>query len=278
MPATEKAAPMRESDVLDALEKRALGKEPQGGGAVFLRQVRNNTGATSQVRTIDGLRIDMWPSRGLTVDAYEVKVSKSDLLHEIADPRKSDVWMALSHRFWLAVPTLKIIEGVDVPHTWGIILAQRSGTRIHRDAPRRPLDGVPIAAFAAAMRAAAQTTKVEYQRGYEAGVEAETVRLKARLDRAGRDALSWEERNALDLGLRIKPGIEAIVKAGTWNDGYDLERALEDPEKAKQLVDNAQLMTQLERLPDQVAAFRAAARSLELAAERTSAVAEQLAA
>lgn len=60
-----------------------------------------------------------------SVYAYEVKVSRGDLLSEIKNPRKSMPWMRYSNFFTLAVSSSKILDGImdDINPEWGIVVA-----------------------------------------------------------------------------------------------------------------------------------------------------------
>ena len=44
----------------------------------FLSQVRNGTGYLRTTRTADALAMSLWPSRGLHLYGFEIKVRKSD--------------------------------------------------------------------------------------------------------------------------------------------------------------------------------------------------------
>lgn len=50
----------------------------------FLPQVRNQTGYSRQIRTADALVMSLYPSRGLYLSGFEIKINKSDLKNEIS--------------------------------------------------------------------------------------------------------------------------------------------------------------------------------------------------
>lgn len=64
--------------------------------------------------------------RGISVDRYltswslEVKVSRSDFLSEIADPRKRDPAMAIAHRFAFVTPA-GLIKPEEIPDGLGLL-------------------------------------------------------------------------------------------------------------------------------------------------------------
>jgi len=72
---------------------------------------------------------------------HEIKVARSDVLAELADPTKADPWMRYCTRWWLTVSDPKLVDGLDIPEVWGI-MAPPSGRRtrsmtVIRDAPKR---------------------------------------------------------------------------------------------------------------------------------------------
>jgi hypothetical protein len=58
---------------------------------------------------------------GRELIGHEIKVTRADLLAELADPAKSDPWMRYCDRWYLVVPTLDLIEGLDLPAAWGLM-------------------------------------------------------------------------------------------------------------------------------------------------------------
>jgi len=74
-----------EADVLDALRYR---HRPPAWA--FLEKVRNGTGYQRDARTADAIAMSVWPSRGLTLHGFEVKVVRGDWLRELRDPEKAD--------------------------------------------------------------------------------------------------------------------------------------------------------------------------------------------
>lgn len=90
--------------------------------SILLKEVRNGTGFSKTVRTADAISVSLWPSRGIYIHGFEIKISKADLMNEIKDPAKSDE-IARYCRFWsLVVPTKNIVEEVMglLPSAWGV--------------------------------------------------------------------------------------------------------------------------------------------------------------
>lgn len=79
-------------------------------------------------------------SRGRKLVGHEIKVSRVDLKHELAQPEKCVPWKRYCDRWWLVVPHAELLRGFDVPEDWGIMLPP-SGRRtrsmtVLREAPQ----------------------------------------------------------------------------------------------------------------------------------------------
>lgn len=89
------------------------------GEYAFFEELRNAAGYRA-TRSADVVVMGLWPSRGLHLSAFEVKVDRRDWLREKADPQKAEEVAKLVDFFWLVAP-----EGValpeEVPPTWGIM-------------------------------------------------------------------------------------------------------------------------------------------------------------
>lgn len=117
---------------------RANYKQPEW--ALFF-EVSDGTGSAAR-RRADAIAMNMWPSRGLELRAFEIKVSRSDMKSELNDPSKAEAVAQFCDSFYLATPP-KLTEGMDVPDTWGLIEVSESGslkvirksTMTHKPAP-----------------------------------------------------------------------------------------------------------------------------------------------
>lgn len=85
---------------------------------------------------------------GNALVGHEVKVTRTDLLTELADLTKSDPWQRYCDRWWLVIPHPALIDGLDLPESWGVMLPP-SGRRtrsmtVHRQAPHlKPAEQAP---------------------------------------------------------------------------------------------------------------------------------------
>lgn len=87
---------------------------------VVLDEIRNGAGFSAN-RSADVVACGLWPSDALPIIGYELKASRSDLKHELASPAKSAETYSFCDTLWLVVWDARMIEGLDVPPTWGIM-------------------------------------------------------------------------------------------------------------------------------------------------------------
>jgi hypothetical protein len=82
-----------------------------GSAHAFVPHVRS--GAASR-RTIDAYMMSLWPSRGLTLTAFECKSSRSDWHRELQMPEKAEEFCALADYFYLVVGDKDIVQGGSI--------------------------------------------------------------------------------------------------------------------------------------------------------------------
>lgn len=91
-----------------------------------LEEVRDATGFEA-VRSADALAVSMYVSRGLTIDGFEVKVSRADWLKELEQPAKSESWLQHCHRWWLVISDTSLVHEGELPPTWGMLTPGKRG-------------------------------------------------------------------------------------------------------------------------------------------------------
>lgn len=108
------------AEVVDALRKRFTRNGNGGSGEyAFLEQVRNGAAFDASI-SMDVVVVGLWPSRGLTIEAIEVKVSRGDWRRELAHPEKAEAACSIVDRFWIAAPQ-GVVPTAEVPPTWGLL-------------------------------------------------------------------------------------------------------------------------------------------------------------
>lgn len=89
------------------------------GEYAYMAGVRNNAGFDA-TRTFDGVAMSLWPSRGLRIEIFEIKVSRSDWQRELSKPAKAEDACRIADRFWIVAPRGCVQPG-ELPPTWGLI-------------------------------------------------------------------------------------------------------------------------------------------------------------
>lgn len=177
---------LRADEVVAGLERFHRGRFPsahQGGWALF-SEFRCGTGFRDHQRRAyklagdpgdDGLinpetRIDLyavnlWPSKGCHLLAYEVKVSRSDFLSELKHPEKRAQALRISTEFYFATPQ-GLVQPDEIPEECGLVEVRygprgRPYTERVVAAPVRELGPIHWRTFAAM---AARATDPAYRR------------------------------------------------------------------------------------------------------------------
>lgn len=163
---------MKTADVKAALRARFCAPE----WAIFF-EVGDGTG-TNQRRWADAVAMNMWPSRGLEIHGFEIKVSRSDWLRELKQPEKSARVQQYCDRWWIITPK-GIIKPGELPPTWGHYEVSEAG--IIRQVVAAPqLEAVPVTRqfMAAVLRRAGGVDQDEVQ----AAVDRERRKLEEQVD------------------------------------------------------------------------------------------------
>lgn len=98
----------------------------KGEWACF-EELKSSTGYTYQDRYIDLFCVNCWPSKNFRSVAYEVKISRSDFMHEIADPAKRSFAEEYAMECWFATPS-GMVATDEVPEGWGLVVLDKAGT------------------------------------------------------------------------------------------------------------------------------------------------------
>lgn len=131
----EKPAPKRTAkDMLDLLEKHYAPPPSKPAGGRLISEIQ----APGSTRRADALYLPITTSGRGTIIGHEIKVNRSDVLAEVADPHKADAWLRYCNRWWLVISNASIIEGIPIPPEWGIMLppTRNRFMTIVRDAPK----------------------------------------------------------------------------------------------------------------------------------------------
>lgn len=92
-------------------------------------EVRSSTGTYD--RRFDFIAVNCWPSDGLKIEVFEIKISKSDLKHELEHPEKHNWAFSEIDTYWLVAP--EDIVDIDIlPKKWGVMVVRNGELFVKR--------------------------------------------------------------------------------------------------------------------------------------------------
>jgi hypothetical protein len=230
---------IRSSDIYAALRVRYCAPE-----WALMFEVANGTGSNIR-RYADAVAMNLFPSRGLELHGFEVKVSRNDWQRELKDPDKAELISQYCERWWIVAPK-GIVKKEELPVTWGLLELESDKLRIAVQAPllpdRKPFSRPFIAALLrrsseidqAAINKLVDAKIAEHRKSDQERIDREVERRtrahKEQLDRvreiekaAGISLTDWHATPAM--GRAIK----AIMASGvteTWSGLDSLQKQL----------------------------------------------------
>lgn len=194
-----------------------------GNEYALLFEVGNGVGF-SKNRSADAIVMSCWPSRGLHLIGYEIKVSRSDWQQERKTPEKAES-IAAYCEYWNLLTGPGVVHDVmEIPHGWGWIVYDGKQFKTMKPAPRK--DALPCDRnfLAALLRRASRNDEAmvnaliaEAEQRAFANVE---ERIKSRVDMETR--FLREKLEALTDRVREFETASGIVISERWKVGKDL--------------------------------------------------------
>lgn len=146
-----------------------------------LGEVPDATGGRAR-RWADAVAMNLYPSRGMELRGFEIKVDRRDLARELANPDKAEPVAAFCNTWWLVTPPGLVKDPEILPLAWGLLEADDTGgLRTARKAT--PTEAkAPTRLFLAAMLRAAhkQVAEIRTQYVHRDEIEAELKRAEDR--------------------------------------------------------------------------------------------------
>ncbi len=133
-----------------------LGNRFSAPAWAFLPQVRNGTGFLRTTRTADAIAMGLWPSRGLHLNGFEIKVRRGDWLNELKNPEKAEEIASYCDFFWIAAPK-EIVKIEEVPENWGLLIPHGSTMKVAKEAKELKPDSLDRLFLAAILRRTQET-------------------------------------------------------------------------------------------------------------------------
>lgn len=205
------------AEVREVLRKRYAAPE-----WALLFEVANGTGA-GQSRYADAVAMNMYPSRGLAVHGFEIKVARSDWQKELSQPDKANEIARFCDFWWLVAPE-KIVQPHELPLGWGHIAPLEDGKcKVLTNASAMKPEALSRTFVAALLRREAGAAEADIS----ARVKAEVSRRRA----------GDEDRIRQEIDVRTSRNAEAVkflddlsadlgLEARQWSRNHEVMTAL----------------------------------------------------
>lgn len=167
---------------------------PPGEYAVAY-EVARGTGVMAR-RHLDMIAMNLWPSRGHTINGIEVKVSRSDWRREKAEPAKAEEIAQFCDYFYVAAP-IGVIPKDEIPDGWGHLeyrLGKIRQTKAATKLSAKPVDRHFVAAFVRSARRPDDDSGRALEKKITEKLQAQfDARLQRELDARKERAVSYAE-------------------------------------------------------------------------------------
>lgn len=163
-----------------------------------------------QRRWADAVAMNLYQSRGLSIQGFEVKAYRGDWLRELKDPTKSAPVQQYCDHWWI-VTLPGIVKSDELPATWGLYELKSNGLHVIKQAPK--LEAVPMRReFVAAMlRRASEADQAVVGKLVEKEVERERAQIQERINRdVAYRTREWEKVQKRVAEIKEHCGIDLI--------------------------------------------------------------------
>jgi len=186
----------------------------------FLPQVRNGTGYARTARTADAIAMSLYPSRGLYLNGFEIKISRSDWLNELKNPDKAEAIAKYCDYWWIVAPK-DIVKIEELPSNWGLMIPFGATTKIVKEAKQLKSKNPDKLFLAGVLRKAQEVItptaelREEHKKGYDLGKNNTESNFK------------WEKDEHKKLKQTVLEFEQASgVKIDTWQDSKEIGEAV----------------------------------------------------
>lgn len=166
---------MKAQDIRDALSRKFCAPEY----ALFF-EVGDATGGRAR-RWADALAMGLWPSRGLALQGFEIKVSRSDLKSELKNPAKAESIARYCRYWWLATPP-GLVKDDELPDGWGLYEVHPQGLRVVKAAPVLSEQPISPEFLAAILRRASEADRQLDQVAINKAIDRNEQRTRDRIE------------------------------------------------------------------------------------------------
>lgn len=214
------ASRLTASDVRAALMKRYCAPE----WACFF-EVADSTGARA-TRSADAIAMSLYPSRGLRLHGFEIKVSRSDWLHELKQPDKSVALQRYCDHWWIVTPP-DIVRDGELPPTWGHLILKGNGLNCAVKAPLLEREPWQPEFLAALLRRAHDAREQAIRDGVNAAMKDERAAIEKEVEQRSKFEIERRTRRMDDATRQLEAIREAAgMEPERYFDGEGFGRAI----------------------------------------------------
>jgi hypothetical protein len=212
-----------ETELLNALAIRYSPPE-----WAFLPHVRRGTGFSTNIRTADGIAMNLFPSRGMELMGFEVKCSRSDWLNELKKPHKAEEIAQFCDRWWLVIADENFVKPGELPSTWGLITPHGNGLKCRKEAEKMQSKAIDKPFLGAIFRRVQESIVSDdlmlarYVAGKKEGQRIAEENSRLELARAKNDLANREKEIEI---FEIASGFK--IREFSWGDPKKLKLAFE---------------------------------------------------
>ena len=187
--------------------------------------VADRTGARP-TRSAYAIAMSVYPSRGLRLHGFEIKVSRSDWLHELKQPDKSVPLQRYCDHWWIVTPPDIVREG-ELPPTWGHLVLKGNGFHCSTKAPVLDREPWQPEFLAALLRRAHEARDRAIREGIDRAMADERAAIENQISKRVERALSIRS-SMRDEAVRQLEAIRqaAGIEPDRYFDGEGFGRAI----------------------------------------------------
>ena len=185
-------------NIFDLVRKRFPSNE-----YALMEEVSNDAGF-NRSRSADYIAVNLWPSRGLSVNGIELKSFRNDWLNELKNPKKAEAIFKYCDYFWLLTTDDTIAKIEEIPATWGWLCVKKGKITTMKEAPKQNPEPLSRGFVCAMLKRACDRTNYIHKDSIQSHIDAQVSMAT--------------ERAKSDLGWKIKKAEELLQQVGTFED------------------------------------------------------------
>lgn len=164
----------------------------------------------------DFIAVNLWPSRGLSVNGIELKSFRNDWLGELKKPSKAENIFKYCDYFWLLTTDDSIAKIEEIPVTWGWMTVNGARIKVLKDAPKLTPVAIDKHFFCATLKRAVDKSNFVHVDSISERVEEAKATAKADLEYSEKRKLEkYREMEKLIKDFEEHSGISF---GGRWHD------------------------------------------------------------